>query len=52
MALAVCLLFDRRSERAVREPEKYRASDIHTKAVDEADDVYDPAELAEVDDEL
>jgi hypothetical protein len=29
-----------------------RASDVHTKALDEAHDVYDPAEFAEVDDEL
>ena len=33
-------------------PEEHRASDVHTRALDEADGVYDPAEFAEVDDEL
>jgi hypothetical protein len=36
----------------LKQPEEHCASDVHTKALDEAHDVYDPAELAEVDDEL
>jgi len=36
----------------LEQPEEHRASDVHTKALDEAHDVYDPAEFAEVDDEL
>lgn len=36
----------------LEQPEEHRASDVHTKAVDEADDLDDPAELAEVVDEL
>jgi hypothetical protein len=34
------------------QPEEHRASDVHAKAIDEAYYVYDPAEFAEVDDEL
>ena len=50
-----------RPERAVRAlsgaargagPEEHRASEVRTRSLDEADEVYDPAELAEVDDEL
>ena len=36
----------------LRQPKEHRVSDDHTKAPGEADDVDDPAELAEVDDEL
>jgi hypothetical protein len=36
----------------LEQPNEHRASEVHTKAIDEADDVYDPAEFAEVDDEL
>ncbi len=36
----------------LEQPEEHRASDVHTKALDEAHGVYDPAKFAEVDDEL
>jgi hypothetical protein len=36
----------------LEQPEERRASEVYTRALDEADDGYDPAELAEVDDEL
>lgn len=36
----------------LEQPEEHRASDVHTKALDKAHDFYDPAEFAELDDEL